>query len=89
MVETTRNFLNMHIEKERKAMGYLFHIAYKSDHSAMACLRSGKIKVDTRPASLRTMRSTPNGGRRSRRQTALKFSSLWTRRHFGLYTVFK
>eukprot|EP00435_Cladocopium_sp_Y103_P067126 s113_g29.t1 len=47
MTDATRNFLHYYTENEKKKFGYLFNIAYKTQHEAVACLRTAKIyKVD-------------------------------------------
>ena len=43
MTSTTRSFLYNHLEQEKKKFSYLFNITYKSNHDAVACLRTAKI----------------------------------------------
>lgn len=53
MTSTTRNFLMKHYDMEKQNYGYLFHFAHKTDHEALACLRTERIyKVDDQTAVL-------------------------------------
>ena len=57
---TTRNFLMKHYDMERQNYDYLFHLAYKTGHEALACLRTARIyKVDDKTAVLEDCDITP------------------------------
>ena len=48
-----KTFLYDHLEQEKRKFGYLFNIAYKSNHDAVACLRTAKIyKVDQETSNI-------------------------------------
>ena len=60
MTATTRNFLMRRYDMERQDYDYLFHLAYKTDHEVVACLRTARIyKVDDETAVLEDYDITP------------------------------
>ena len=60
MTTATRNFLMKKYDMERQNYDYLFYLAYKSNHEAVACLRTARIyKVDDETAVLEDYDITP------------------------------